>query len=323
MKKLDLSIIIPCFDEGALLLETVTSVLQQEAEQSRKLPEFEVIIVNDHSKNEDTLAAIDQLVHADSRVRVILNAGKSGPAGGRNTGIRAAQGEWVAFLDGDDIWLKNAIDIRWRVVESVPDVEWISADYQNFHENEFNEKSWEQSAFRRRGTKAEPILRDAYDKGEPLRLVKPIAHFLEVGLAWTSVAMIKHSLLMRVGCFDESLRRVEDTHLWMRLAHEADFFFCPHVIAGYRQRPSTIANRGNSPGEWEVRAVRLLLNDARFKAYSSLLRKRAARWCQEDILYYRVRRQRLKGFMAFARSVLYGAPELSSWKNVFALLVGR
>jgi glycosyltransferase involved in cell wall biosynthesis len=323
MKQLDLSIIIPCFDEGILLLETVRSVLHQEAEDSRKLPEFEVILVNDHSKDEDTLAAIDQLVRMDSRVRVILNAGKSGPAGGRNTGIGAAHGEWVAFLDGDDIWLKNAIDVRWKIVDSVPDAEWISADYQNFRENEFKEKSWEQSAFRRSGTKVEPILRDAFDRGEPLRLAKPVAHFLEVGLTCTAVAMIKRSLLMRVGGFDESLRRVEDTHLWMRLAYEADFFFCPHVIAGYRQRPSTIANRGNSPGEWEVRAVKLLLNDARFKAYSALLKKRAALWCQEDVLYYRVRKERRKGFMAFGRAVLYGAPELSSWKNVLALLLGR
>jgi glycosyltransferase involved in cell wall biosynthesis len=323
MKKLDLSVIIPCFDEGALLLETVKSVLQQEAEDARKLPEFEVILVNDHSKDEETLAAIDQLIRADHRVRVTLNAGKRGPAGGRNTGIRAAKGEWVAFLDGDDIWLKDAIDVRWKIVESEPDAEWISADYQNFHENEFKEQSWESSAFRRHGTKAEPILRDAFDRGEPIRIVKPVAHFLEVGLTHVAVAMIKRSLLVRVGGFNETLLRVEDTHLWMRLACETDFFFCPHVIAGYRQRLSTIANRGNSPGEWEVRAIKLLLNDARFKAYSSLLRKRAARWCQEDVVYYRIRRQRMKGVLAFGRTVLYGAPKLSSWKNVAALLIGR
>lgn len=316
-----LSVVIPCFDEGHYLIEAVQSVLQQEAGSSRALPKFEILVVNDNSKDEETMHALEQIHQMDGRVRVIRNSGRPGSSGARNTGIKAATGEWIAFLDGDDIWLKNAVDMRWRVLDNHPKAEWISADFRHFHEDEGRELM--ENAFFRSRPKPAAMLRKAFEGGETLRLRKPISQFLESVLAWTGTVMVKRSLLLHLGGFDESLLRAQDFHLWLRLANETDFFFTPHLIAGYRQRESTVANRGNPPGHWEILALEQLFNDPTFKGHRAAIRKRIVVRFQEDLSFYRAHGELVKGLRAFRRSLFYDPFRWPTWKEGVALLIGR
>src|SRR5687768_8091506 len=198
----DLSIVIPCFDEGPYLIEAVQSVLQQEATQGNRLPTFEIIIVNDKTRDKETLAALKQLSQLDARIRILLNSGRPGPGAARNAGIKAAKGEWIAFLDGDDRWVKNAIDVRWAVLREHPKAAWVSADFRYFYvSGEGGGEYFEDPFFRSRPVPSE-MLSEAFGNQRVLKLEKPVAQFLKCSLAWTGTVMAKRSLLIRLDSFD-------------------------------------------------------------------------------------------------------------------------
>lgn len=319
----DLSVVIPCFDEGHYLIEAVQSVLQQEATLAPALPAFEILIVNDNTKDKPTLAALEQLRQLDARIRILLNSGRSGPGSARNMGIRCAKGEWIAFLDADDRWLKNAIDVRWAVLHEYPEAAWISADFRYFHEiGDQGQEQTEDAFFKSRPTPS-AMLSEAFTQGRVLRLEKPVTQFLKSSLACTDTVMTKRSLLFQVGSFDESLIRAQDTNLWLRLANETDFFFVPEIVAEYRQRETTRTNRGHPPGKWEIVALKQLLAEPVFRAHHDNIKKRVARRLEEDLNFHRARGERSKGLELFGETLRHAPFRWSVWKTAIALIIGR
>ena len=102
MKKL-VSIITPAYNASKTLNETFESVLSQTYDA------WEWIVVNDCSKD-DTKDVLENLAKKDSRV-VVVNLDKNGgAANARNEGIKLAKGEYIAFLDADDLWDKTKLD---------------------------------------------------------------------------------------------------------------------------------------------------------------------------------------------------------------------
>ena len=89
-----LSVIIPTYNRAALAPEAVASVLAQ------TWRDFEVLVVDDAS-TDGTAAA---LAAFGSRIRLLRHAFRLGVAAARNLGICAARGQWLAFLDSDDLW---------------------------------------------------------------------------------------------------------------------------------------------------------------------------------------------------------------------------
>lgn len=94
------SVIIPCRDREATIVEAVQSVLSQD------YTPLEVIVVDDGSRDE-TLTMLDPM--SDPRLVVLRNSGTPGPSGARNFGGRHARGSWIAFQDSDDIWLPERL----------------------------------------------------------------------------------------------------------------------------------------------------------------------------------------------------------------------
>ncbi|MFS8930210.1 glycosyltransferase family 2 protein [Cupriavidus taiwanensis] len=97
------SVITPVHNDGKYIDATATSIFQQ------SLTDFEWILVDDGS-NGETAAVLARLAASDPRIRVITNPKAYGPARARNTGIAAATGEYIAFLDADDIWDTNKLE---------------------------------------------------------------------------------------------------------------------------------------------------------------------------------------------------------------------
>lgn len=90
-----ISIVIPAFNAESTLTETINSVINQTFQK------FEVIVVNDGS-TDGTMDLLDKLASTDSRIKII-NIKNGGVSQARNTGMQAADGEWITFLDADDI----------------------------------------------------------------------------------------------------------------------------------------------------------------------------------------------------------------------------
>lgn len=104
----EISVIIPVYNTGALLIETVNSVLEQ------SFTDFELILVDDGSR-EPTREIIAGFT--DERI-VVITQPNGGVASARNTGISAARGRYIALLDHDDLWHKDKLLIQKQMLDS-------------------------------------------------------------------------------------------------------------------------------------------------------------------------------------------------------------
>ncbi|WP_279123316.1 glycosyltransferase family 2 protein [Holdemania filiformis] len=95
------SIIMPTYNAAAYIVESINSVLKQ------TYPFWELIIVDDCS-NDDTYEIEKDFI--DDRIRLLRNDRNSGAAISRNYALREASGKWVAFLDGDDVWIPDKLE---------------------------------------------------------------------------------------------------------------------------------------------------------------------------------------------------------------------
>ncbi|EGP5645247.1 glycosyltransferase family 2 protein, partial [Enterococcus faecium] len=94
------SVIIPFYNQKFWLEQAVDSVLKQTHQF------FEIIVVNDGS-----LESIEDIDNKDKRIRVIEKK-NGGPASARNLGMKLSNGKYIAFLDSDDIWLPNKLEVQ-------------------------------------------------------------------------------------------------------------------------------------------------------------------------------------------------------------------
>ncbi len=102
MKKGLVSIITPCYNGAKYISETIDSVLKQ------TYSDWEMIIIDDGSKD-DSAAIVREYEKKDGRIRLIQQK-NAGSAAARNNGIRQAEGQYIALLDADDIWLPEFLE---------------------------------------------------------------------------------------------------------------------------------------------------------------------------------------------------------------------
>ncbi|MEY7851004.1 glycosyltransferase family 2 protein [Natrarchaeobius sp. A-rgal3] len=111
------SVVIPTYDRAETLPRAIDSALAQTVD------DLEVIVVDDGSTDE-TRSILTTYANADSRVRPVIHGSNCGANVARNTGIRYARGEYVAFLDSDDEWHPAKLERQLAVLEARPD-EWV------------------------------------------------------------------------------------------------------------------------------------------------------------------------------------------------------
>lgn len=97
------SIVMPCFNRAFLLSRSIDSVVAQSYKN------WELIIVDDRS-SDDIESVVKEYSNKDNRIKYYLNECKKGPAGARNCGIIHSMGEYIAFLDSDDQWMKQHLN---------------------------------------------------------------------------------------------------------------------------------------------------------------------------------------------------------------------
>jgi glycosyltransferase involved in cell wall biosynthesis len=317
MNECQVSVVIPCYRAGKYLSEAIDSVFAQES----RVSSLEVVVVDNHSPDDETRQVL-AFWRRDGRVHIVENAEDLGPAAGRNVGIGVARGQWIAFLDADDVWLPGALEARWRAIESEPDAQWLGADFQMWHED----GALEETGHYQKDDVVGRILAPAYASGRALRLRRPVPEFLKFSLAWIGTVMVKRDLLLRMGGFESSLRVAEDVLLWYRLASVTDFFFVPKVAALYRQHPASLTTREMRGGgvrlAWD-RVYTLLRSDPAFRPYRGQLRAKVANAHERAAYYHRARGESWKGARAAARGLTYAPARPALWKNVVAALLQR
>jgi len=196
----NLSVIIPAYNAEAFIVDTVQSALNQ------TYRDLEVIVVDDGSKDR-TLERLDQF---GGRVRVHQQA-NSGVARARNAGVKLATGEWIAFLDADDLWMPHKIE---RQLER-RDAPMSFTDRVNF--GDIGDLPVLQSRVTpmHGGDLFLPLLRDG--------------NFITL----TSV-MLRRELFEQMGGFYTGLNGTEDWDLWLRIAERHEIAFVDEPLVQYR-----------------------------------------------------------------------------------------
>lgn len=205
MSGADVSVIVPTRNRRAQVLEALASVAAQTCQPR------EVILIDDGS-DDDT---IDQVRARFPEVQVARQA-PAGVSRARNRGIRAAQGEWLAFLDSDDRWLPHKLERQLEARRSDPDCRLLHCD----------------EIWIRNGRRVNPKQRHRkrggwiYPYCLPLCVISP------------SAAVLHRSVFDDIGLFDESLPACEDYDLWLRL--------CCREAVHYLDEPLLIKTGGHA-----------------------------------------------------------------------------
>ncbi len=205
------SAIIPCYNSAKYLPEAIESVLKQTYKH------IEIIIVNDGS-TDDTDDIVNPYL---DRIKYIKQA-NAGPAAARNKGISHANGEYIAFLDADDLWCADKIQKQIEIIGTSTDIALVYSKFENFC-NETGEKLSE--------------MPDSTPSGGLFDLI------LQKNIILLSSVLARQSYLLDVGCFDESLITAEDTNLWLKIAYKYPIQAIPEVLVYRRMHRGNISSR--------------------------------------------------------------------------------
>lgn len=131
-----LSIIIPTYNVEKYIQQTLTSILSQMADSSIAA-ELEVVIIDDAS-TDATLSIINNLPEDQSKlIRTIINTEHHGVSSCRNQGIQCSQGQYLWFVDGDDLIHPNAIEILSILIKTYPDADMLTFTHIKFSDGCF------------------------------------------------------------------------------------------------------------------------------------------------------------------------------------------
>lgn len=118
-EKIKVSVITPVYNGEKYLEETIHSVLNQ------SFRNFEYLLI-DHASTDSSIELMKKYATIDNRIKIIqLDVNKGGPAYPRNEGLNAAQGEYIAFIDADDVWKENKLKIQLDFLITHPAIDMV------------------------------------------------------------------------------------------------------------------------------------------------------------------------------------------------------
>ncbi|MCO5084588.1 MAG: glycosyltransferase [Rhizobiaceae bacterium] len=206
-----ISVILPTYNRAYCLDRAVGSLLAQTFE------DWELILVDDGSTDRTSELRREFASVLGARYRD-LDSQRRGASGARNLGIEAARGEWIAFLDSDDVWIPEKLGLQLDALHASPEAGFCYTDFFEFD--------------------------DAYHILHPRHII-PAAmegsiypQLLEIrhNLITCPSVMARRDLVIANGGFDESMRVCEDIDLWTRLSRLAPVVAVRMPLTGVHSR---------------------------------------------------------------------------------------
>lgn len=289
-----ISVIIPCHNAGAWIDDALASVAAQ------TFPATEVLVIDDSSTDDSADRArnteiVHQVIHVNCR-----NA-----AAARNVGIEQATGDWIAFLDADDLWLPEHLERASLALKGTSDVAYLAHNKLHVFSSEGDSTSVER------------------DTDPPVRcLTTGLSDDVFVNWwcrkAWffPGSLVAKRDLLLETGAFDNSQVRRHDFEMFFRLVHHRKWTYDPLPGAIYRMmiNPESISSNILETTYFTVRALHLNL-----KRYPETLLPQALRRWSRRLAWECVKAGRFDRDSLYAAMAINGLNGASSIFWRFAL----
>lgn len=205
------SVIIPTFNSGRYLADAVRSVFAQ------TYPAVECVVIDDGSTDE-TDDILNELLRLHPCLKTARKA-NGGLSSARNMGLGLCSGDLVSFLDADDVLLPDKIERQVAFLNAHPDIGFVYGDYLLVTEN------------------LQPF---AFFTAEMPRGLDPLDALCYRNWFNSLVALVRRTVIDRVGNFDEELAVAEDWDYWIRCANVARISYLAGPVALYRQHQSQI-----------------------------------------------------------------------------------
>lgn len=208
------SIIIPTYNRRDIVVTAIKSALNQSYRHT------EIIVVDDGS-TDNTGITIDSL---NAGIKFIYQDNK-GASAARNLGIKSSAGEYIAFLDSDDVWAVDKLKMQIECFTNHPDIGLVDTNVQ-FEDSHGN----------------------TVPSSKNFNLMKPhencmrdLPNVFKFPYLGTSTVMIKKSVLDDVGGFDVNLKTAEDLDLWLRIARKYKIYYLANKLVTVRHVDSGLS----------------------------------------------------------------------------------
>ena len=285
--------IIPAFNVEGFVAETIESALAQTHK------DLEVIVVDDGSTDK-TLSILRTFGDA---IRVVEQP-NGGPASARNTGARIAAGEWIAFLDADDVWVPGKIEKQLALADS--ETQLVYTDRENFGACDRMSRRlsdvatlWEDNLF-------ENLM---------------YGNFITL-----SSCIIRRTTFEQMRGFDEdrSLISVEDWEFFLRLAQrDPAVRACGEALTLYRWHPAKISLNHDSCRRQRIEVLDRALKTARGRTFSSEAVRRARANVWTASAWYVSESSRWKALQWYARSLVDWPWDSGVYRSMVRCALGR
>jgi len=288
------SIILPTFDRLGYLRETVAAVFAQ------SFTDWELIIGDDGS-DEPTRAYLRGL-GADPRVRTLWLDHAGSPAAARNAALRVARGEYVAFLDSDDLWEPDKISRQLAALRTPPGFAWCYTGFTRIDA-------------------AGVVLADEVARRWSPYTGAIFEHILrgEASIRTPSV-LAARTLIEAAGAFDETIRACEDFDLWLRLALRAEVVLVDAPLVRVRVAAGSYSEQWEHVLIDQVRSIEKLQTIAEAR-WRGALRRQRARHSIALAREYAARGRHAAMLSTLAHTMPYAWPYPHSWFGALKALL--
>lgn len=205
-KGVDISVVIPMYNSEKTIEKSLNSVINQTYQGN-----MEIIVINDGSKD-NSLKIVEEYRKNLKKINIkieIIDKKNSGVSSARNTGLKKANGEYIALLDSDDEWLEKKLKIQMDILRNDKYIDFLGCERNN------------------------EITRIPLKHTQKLFKVE-LRDLLIKMFPQTSTAIFKREILKDIGYYDEKQKYAEDGNYWLRICAKKNFYMLKEslVITG-------------------------------------------------------------------------------------------
>lgn len=249
------SAIIVTYNRASFLSEAIDSILAQTYFQKNP-QEWELVIIDDGSTDR-TQEAVEKYL-GDQRVKYLRTENR-GVSAARNLGLATARGEFIGFLDSDDLWLRDKIQVQMSYLRAFPEAMFC-----------LTEEIWV-----RHGRRVNQAKKHQKYSGWVLDKVLPLC------LLSLSSALFRRKLFAEIGNFDESLPVCEDYDLGLRIALRYPYHFIPSPLIIKRGgHPDQLSRKYWGMDRWRIHALEKALQSNPSPEQAGLIKAEIQKKCE-------------------------------------------